>query len=144
MLYSDTTGLNLPECDLAGNPRVYGGRIDMGAYENQNVVVSTGEDLIPLVTRLNQNYPNPFNPETKISFSIAGSDDKEKKVSIIIYNIKGQKVKTLVDETKMPGSYSVIWNSKDQNGKPVSSGIYFYKLNVDGKTIKSKKMLLLK
>ncbi len=90
------------------------------------------------------NYPNPFNPETTISFSIADSGDNEQKVSISVFNIRGQKVKTLVDKAMMHGRYSVIWNSKDQNGKPISSGIYFYKLDVDGKIKATKKMLLLK
>ena len=134
----DTTGLNLPEFDLAGNPRVYGGRIDMGAYENQNVV-GAEEDLIPLITKLNQNYPNPFNPETTINYSLK----ENSKVSLNIYNIKGQKVKQLVSDQLSAGQHSVIWNGKNDNGKSVSSGIYFYKLKA-GKYSKIKKMLLLK
>jgi hypothetical protein len=138
----DTTGLNLPEYDLDGNPRIYEDRIDMGCYEWQG----TGADnyQLPMTSYQLSNHPNPFNPETKITFSIAGSEDNKQKVSISVFNIRGQKVKTLVDETMEPGRYSIIWNSKDRNGKPVSSGIYFYQLNVDGKMIKSRKMLLLK
>jgi hypothetical protein len=135
----DTTGLNLPEFDLAGNPRVYGGRIDMGAYENQNVVVNTDEDLIPLVTRLNQNYPNPFNPETKINYSLK----ENSKVSLNIYNIKGQKVKQLVSDQLSAGQHSVVWNGTDDNGISVSSGIYFYKLKTDNFE-KTRKMILMK
>jgi len=135
----DTTGLNLPEFDLAGNPRVYGGRIDMGAYENQNVV-GANEDLIPLVTRLNQNYPNPFNPTTTISFSTTESTEN---TELVIYNIKGQKVKQLVSDQLSAGQHSVVWNGKDDNGKSVSSGIYFYKLKTDS-VKKTKKMVLVK
>jgi hypothetical protein len=135
----DTTGMNLPEFDLAGNPRVYGGRIDMGAYENQNVIVSTDEDLIPLITRLNQNYPNPFNPTTTINYSLK----ENSKVSLNIYNIKGQKVKQLVNEMLESGNHTVIWNGKDNYGKFVSSGIYFYKLKT-GNYEKVKKMILLR
>ncbi|MBC8416628.1 MAG: T9SS type A sorting domain-containing protein, partial [Candidatus Cloacimonetes bacterium] len=135
----DTTGLNLPEYDLAGNPRIFGGRIEMGAYENQNVVVSIDENSIPLVTNLNQNYPNPFNPVTTISYQLP----EESEVELSVYNIKGQKVKTLVNETKPAGEHSAIWNGKDSNGNQVSSGIYFYKLNT-GYYQKVKKMLLLK
>ena len=136
---TDTTGLNLPEFDLAGNPRVYGARIDMGAYENQNVIVSTDEDLIPLVTKLNQNYPNPFNPETTINYSLK----ENAKVSINIYNIKGQKVRTLIKDKLEAGDYSIIWNGKNDNNKPVSSGIYFYK-HKTSKYENTKKMILLK
>jgi len=135
----DTTGLNLPEFDLAGNPRVYGGRIDMGAYETQNVVVNTDENLIPLITKLNQNYPNPFNPTTTINYSLR----ENSKVTLNIYNIKGQKVKQLVSDQLPAGQHSVVWNGKDENKKPVSSGIYFYKLKT-GDFEKTRKMILMK
>ncbi len=134
----DTTGLNLPEYDLAGNPRIYGGRIDMGAYENQNVV-GANEHLIPIVTKLDQNYPNPFNPTTTINFSLK----ENSKVSLNIYNIKGQKVKTLVRDQLSAGQHSVVWDGRDENNKSVSSGIYFYKLKTD-KFEKTKRMVLLK
>jgi len=134
----DTTGMNLPEYDLAGNPRIYGGRIDMGAYENQNVV-NANENLIPMVTRLNQNYPNPFNPTTTINYSLK----ENSKVSLNIYNIKGQKVKQLVSEQLSAGQHSVIWNGKDSNDKSVSSGIYFYKLETENYE-KTKRMILMK
>ena len=134
----DITGLNLPELDLAGNTRVYGGRIDMGAYENQNVV-SSEEILNPLVTKLNQNYPNPFNPETKISYQLPENG----KVELTVYNLKGQRVKTLVNENLDTGNHTVIWNGNNDNGKPVSSGIYFYKLKI-GNYEKTRKMILMK
>ena len=136
----DTTGLNLPEYDLAGNPRMFGGRIDMGAYENQNVIVGADEDLIPLITKLNQNFPNPFNPTTTISFSTK----QNVKVELVIYNLKGQKVKSFdFAQDDSYGFYSVIWNGKDDNNQPVSSGIYFYRLYT-GDYVKTKKMILMK
>nr|MBC8414797.1 T9SS type A sorting domain-containing protein [Candidatus Cloacimonadota bacterium] len=95
---------------------------------------------IPLVPVLNGNYPNPFNPETKIAFSIP----VDSKVNLTIYNIKGQKVKTLVNDQLEKGFHEIIWNSKDNNGKLVASGVYFYKFDVNGKTKGVKKMLLLK
>jgi len=135
----DTTGLNLPEFDLAGNPRIYGGRIDIGAYENQNVVVGANEDLIPLITKLNQNYPNPFNPTTTINYSLK----EDSKISLSIYNIRGQKVRLLVSDQLSAGQHSAIWNGKDDNNKSVSSGIYFYKLKTENFE-KTKKMILMK
>ncbi len=90
-------------------------------------------------TTLDQNYPNPFNPVTTISFSLA----KDSKCDLTIYNIKGQKVRSLLSDTKSKGKHRVIWDGKDQNGKGVSSGVYFYILSTD-KTRMAKKMLLLK
>ena len=86
------------------------------------------------------NYPNPFNPETTISYQIKNPA----KVEITVYNIKGQKVRTLVNEKKRNGLYKVIWNGKDNKNKTVASGVYLYKLNVNGKTVAVKKFLLLK
>ena len=136
----DTTGLNLPEYDLAGNPRIYGGRIDMGAYENQEVIVNSEELTVPMIYTLCQNYPNPFNPTTTISFSIP----KESTVELYIYNIKGQKIKTLVSDQFTVGQHSIIWNGDDDFGNSISSGVYLYKLNVNGKTELVRKCLLLK
>lgn len=90
--------------------------------------------------KLYPNYPNPFNPETMISFSIP----EECKVGLDIYNIKGQKVKKLLDCKLEKGLHKVIWNSADETGKHVASGVYFYKFKVNGKDKDVKKMLLLK
>ena len=87
-----------------------------------------------------QSYPNPFNPETTISFTIP----EESKVKLTVYNIKGQQVNILENETKSAGKHSVVWNGKDANGNQISSGVYFYKLNINGKTKMVKKCLLLK
>ena len=96
--------------------------------------------IIPLANDFHlSNYPNPFNPSTTINYSLK----ENSKVSLNIYNIKGQKVKTLVNEVLPAGDHSVIWHSRDDNGKHVSSGIYFYKLNA-GDHQKVKKMVLLK
>ena len=86
------------------------------------------------------NYPNPFNPETTINYQLP----EDREVELKIYNIKGQLVKTLVEDIKPAGEHSTIWNGDDESGKPVSSGIYFYKLNVNGITEAVKKCLLLK
>ncbi|MCK4956954.1 MAG: T9SS type A sorting domain-containing protein, partial [Candidatus Cloacimonetes bacterium] len=86
------------------------------------------------------NYPNPFNPTTTISYSLAENIQNPK---IEIYNMKGQKVKSYqLEETS--GESSVTWNGKDGNDKSVSSGVYFYRLVNEGKTVQSRKMILLK
>ena len=97
-------------------------------------------ELLPKVTKLLGNYPNPFNPTTQIDFSI--QDDSN--IDLSIYNIKGQKIKTLTHDEFATGSHSIIWNGEDEIGRPVSSGVYLYKLNVNGKTVAVKKCLLLK
>jgi flagellar hook assembly protein FlgD len=88
-----------------------------------------------------QNHPNPFNPETTISFLTA--EDAE-NAELVIYNIKGQKVKTLVNEVLPAGEHSVVWDGKNTNNKAVASGIYFYNLKVGKKSIATRKCLLLK
>jgi hypothetical protein len=86
------------------------------------------------------NFPNPFNPSTTISFSIP----EDSKVELYVCNIKGQRVKTLVNSNLYIGKHTFTWNGNDESGKTLSSGIYFYKLNVNGKTEAVKKCLLLK
>ena len=105
-----------------------------------NNLTPVSENVITKEKMLLTNYPNPFNPSTTIEFSILYSS----KVELSIYNIKGQKVKTLYSGIEEEGKHSILWNGKDTNDKPVSSGIYFYKLNVNGKTEAVKKCLLLK
>lgn len=134
----DTTGFNLPEFDLAENPRIFDDRIDIGAYENQNPE-SSDECLIPITLRLEQNYPNPFNPITEISYQLSEFGE----VSLKIYNIKAQYVKTLVNEFQSSGEHSVIWNGTDKSNHDVPSGVYFYRLKTKDDS-KIKKMILLK
>jgi Tol biopolymer transport system component len=89
--------------------------------------------------RLHQNFPNPFNPTTTIEFEIR----KRSRVRLEIYNILGRPVKSLVNEMKNPGVYSIDWEGKDDAGHPVSSGLYFYRLTC-GKFSQGNKALLLK
>ena len=102
--------------------------------------VGTDNDMIPIITELSSNYPNPFNPETTISFSIAQTSPF---VNLEIINVKGQKVKQLVNEQLPAGKHIAVWNGKDDNDKQVASGIYFYKLKADNFE-QTKKMILLK
>jgi len=97
------------------------------------------ETSLPAVTALSGNYPNPFNPETTIRFSLA----RPNKVTISIYSINGQLVKSLVNGSYDIGNHSVIWNGLDDIGHPVSSGVYFYRMTTSEYTA-VRKMLLLK
>lgn len=107
---------------------------------------SNEQELIPSGTYLFNNYPNPFNPSgggrspnTTISFSIP----EDSKVIISIYNIKGQLVRTIVDENYERGLHNAIWNGKNEEQCPVASGVYLYKLTT-GKYSSVRKMLLMK
>jgi uncharacterized membrane protein YjfL (UPF0719 family) len=93
----------------------------------------------PAEFELSQNYPNPFNPETQIEYALK----KTGHVTLHIYNVLGEKVKTLLDQDQPAGFYQINWDGKNDNGKPISSGIYLYKLEVNGFS-EAKKMLLLK
>jgi hypothetical protein len=97
------------------------------------------EEARPSDFQLSQNYPNPFNAATNIEFAVI----KATRVTLEVFNIVGQKVKTLVDQDMKPGTYVADWDSKDENGQPVSSGIYFYRMQA-GDFSDMKKMLLLK
>lgn len=141
----DTTGLFLPPWDLLHNYRVWDGNedgiaiIDMGCYEFGADTVGVFYNELPIINYELRNYPNPFNPETKIVFDLPESG----RVKLEIYNIKGQKVKTLLDCYMSSGRSELLWNSKDDNNKSVASGVYFYKLITPSKSI-TNRMLLLK
>ncbi|MCL1827503.1 MAG: T9SS type A sorting domain-containing protein, partial [Candidatus Cloacimonetes bacterium] len=128
-----------PEYDLAGNPMVVNGLISRGAYQMEGSTSITPDDgLLPLQSKLTGNYPNPFNPETTISFYTV----EKGIVRLEIYNIKGQKIKTLTDEFYEAGEHKVVWNGVDENDKAVSSGIYFSRLTGDGFTSVMKMVLM--
>ncbi len=98
------------------------------------------DDQLPLITIIGKNYPNPFNPETTIAFSIANNAQQAK---LEVFNIKGQKVKTLVNKKLEVGRYNVVWNGTDNSGRKVASGVYFYKFDANDYH-KINKMLLIK
>jgi hypothetical protein len=87
---------------------------------------------------LYQNYPNPFNPTTRIDFYL----DREERVTLAIYDLAGRVVRVLTDRTMCPGSHTESWNGRDQNGKMVASGAYFYRLRAGGRTLTRKAILL--
>ena len=100
---------------------------------------AVGDEPIPYTFDLGQNYPNPFNPETTISYQIA----KAGAVKITIYNLIGQKIRTLVDHVSSAGSYKVVWDGRGDDGLNVASGVYFYKMQTTD-FVKVNKMLLMK
>lgn len=104
--------------------------VDVQNYNNTTVITNYN---------LYQNYPNPFNPSTSISFEIPNSE----YVNLSIYNVSGQKVRTLINGYIGMGTHSINWNSLDMNGNKVVSGIYIYRLKTKNYSLQ-KKMLLTK
>jgi len=100
---------------------------------------STEEESRPASFSVSQNYPNPFNPVTNFKFTLPQAS----YVKIEIFNILGQRVKTLLDEDMRAGVYVVDWDGKDERGTEVSSGIYFYRIKA-GDFSDIKRMVLLK
>ncbi|NIT57081.1 MAG: T9SS type A sorting domain-containing protein [Aliifodinibius sp.] len=88
--------------------------------------------------RLFQNFPNPFNPSTTIRYYIP----LRQRVSLLIYNVSGQLGRILVNELRSKGEYAEVWKGRDEQGRVVSNGIYFYSLKVDRKIIDTKKWCL--
>ncbi|KQC06196.1 MAG: hypothetical protein APR54_07565 [Candidatus Cloacimonas sp. SDB] len=111
--------------------------LDLMPYELTYVSFDNNEVVYPF--KLMANYPNPFNPETTIQYSLP----EDSPVELAVYNIKGQRVKILVNEIQLKGIHEIEWDGKDASDKPVNSGIYLYKLTCEGKT-DIKKMTLLK
>jgi subtilisin family serine protease len=104
-----------------------------------SIVATVGVIVSPTKFELYQNYPNPFNSKTTIQYDLK----KSTRVEIKIFDILGKEIITLVNNIESPGRKSIIWNGTDQNGNPVSTGIYFYNLVIDETTF-TKKMLLIK
>lgn len=103
------------------------------------LTVSTSEKALPQTFTLFPNYPNPFNPETNISFALP----VDSRVSLRIYNLSGQLVKTLLEENLSAGTYTVHWDGSNSSGEKVASGIYFYKLTA-GEYSQTRKMCMVK
>ena len=103
------------------------------------VVANESAHELPAEWQLNQNHPNPFNPETRISYQVP----KTSLVKIEVFNLLGQRIKTLVNEEKSPGTYQINWNGMDDQGKSVVSGIYLYRMQTQSFN-QMKRMILLR
>ncbi len=161
---ADTTGLNIPKKDLSGKQRVWDGRIDMGCFEYGAPYVSNTDVPEVQFTGYNlKNYPNPIT--SAISSTIISFDYPEKsqyEPQIEIYNIKGQKIKTIKTGSSFydlavkanlskenlsqikSRNFSVIWDLTNDNNRKVASGVYLYRAVINGKVLQTKKMLLMK
>jgi len=125
-----TDGIDTVEADNAPFTVVIDGGYAMSTFS---------EALIPEAFALHQNYPNPFNPITTLRYDLP----ENSFVNITVYDLLGKKVKTLVNTTQNAGFKSVIWNATNNQGNPVSAGVYLYKIQA-GEFVQTKKMVLLK
>ncbi len=122
------------------NDAFIGSGPDIGAREFE---ATTSVEVPEPVTKLTSNFPNPFNPRTTISYTIEAGTSSPDLVQLAVYNVMGQRVKTLVSQPQPSGQYTVVWNGDDEVGKPQASGTYFYQLRTGG-TSESRKMMLVR
>lgn len=138
-LYSDTEILPettyhywLEAVDMDGTSEIF------GPIFIETPSQSTGIPEIPLVTGLTALYPNPFNPDLTVNYSV----DTKLPVEIHVFNFRGQKIKTLVNEIKDTGYHSHVWNGRDEMGRQCSSGVYHIIMKAGGKQFNKKAILL--
>lgn len=129
----ENTGSYAPSRDRSANDICISVVCDVG------VGIDDSESTLPVCFNLRQNYPNPFNARTEIGFYLS----EKSEVSFEIYNIVGQKIKTLKNSMLEAGTHTVIWDGTNDAGHVVSSGVYFYRLNA-GEESQTKKMVMLK
>jgi len=101
-------------------------------------LITPREDLSPPQSFGLRNYPNPFNPLTRIRYQL----NHPATVRLTIYNIQGEKVKDLVDARQPAGEYIIIWEGTDNSGKTMSTSVYIYRLDVNGRSVNKKMMLI--
>ena len=107
--------------------------------EGKYVALSIEDGLIPEEFKLSQNYPNPFNPTTRIQFDIP----RRSHTTVVVYDLLGNQVATLINKKVAPGRHVLTWNAVDDFNRKLPSGIYFYQIQAD-RFVDTKKMLLLK
>jgi hypothetical protein len=127
--------------DGVGEISLLNASFDTGVSAEISREVLSPKALLPKAFALSQNYPNPFNPSTTIAYDIPEGDNIQ--VQLKVYNMRGQLVRTLVEETKSEGSYQIQWDGSDNYGRRVSSGVYFYRIKA-GEFSKTRKMVILK
>ena len=126
---------------LAGLDEATISSVDLSTAGGTTARVTFSQPVAELPGRfeLNQNYPNPFNPETRIVFNLY----TDARARLAVFDLLGREIKTLIDETLAAGDHSVVWDGKDAVGRPVASGVYFYRLETAAGS-DARKMMLLK
>lgn len=127
---------SVPELDAAGEARLYNSALDIGAYEWRPTPVD-GEDTPQLTTGL-RLYPNPFNPALACSFSL----HEPSAVRIEVFNVRGQRVRILADESMSAGEHTFVWDGRDDSGRHASSGVYLVRLRANSQSTIRRAVLL--
>ncbi len=130
----------LADVSMNGQKHFHG---PVSVIPNKNGADLKNTGLIPKTFALKNNFPNPFNPTTTIGFDIPMVPGGKIHVDLSIYNMLGQKVRTLVSDVLTPGSYQITWDGRNENGAIVANGIYFYGIRTE-KFTRFKKMILMK
>ena len=130
--HTGNTTINFDNIIVAGNNGQQLEHADSFVYE------LTSDALVPSTTKLSNAYPNPFNPSTNIAYNLGSSSD----VSLVIYDMKGSIVKTLVSEFQDAGERNVIWNGNNDSGSQVSSGMYLVRMEAGGQVYQQAITLL--
>ena len=118
----------------------------MGAFAYFNpmdVQDGTDESGLPETFNLAQNYPNPFNPTTTIAYSVP----ERSYISIDVFNVLGQRVRTLINREQPAGTYTIIWDGADDRGTALATGVYLYRLTAEtagGAHVATGRMVMLK
>jgi predicted outer membrane repeat protein len=132
----DNSAPKLPATDADGGARIIGGVVDMGAYESP---VATGiGDTPAAVAAIRSAYPNPFNPAVTVSFDL----ESPARVRLLIYDVRGRVVRTLLDRELAAGAHYEKWDARDDTGAAVSSGVYFAVLQAGSRSDRRKITLL--
>ncbi|HXF49423.1 MAG TPA: FlgD immunoglobulin-like domain containing protein [Verrucomicrobiae bacterium] len=146
----NSTILEIPATRLSGigdtiPPKLTITRAFLSTGNGQGIPVAGVGANVPRQFELSQNYPNPFNPKTTIQFKVASADadGSPVPVKLEVFNILGQSVRTLVDDRRAPGTYTLEWDGTDRSGNRVSSGVYLYRLTSKDFSV-TKKMVFLK
>ena len=140
---TETINYKITAIDLEDNESGYSNTVEIEVLPKPGYrpgVLSadgTGSNL-PQMLQLEHNYPNPFNPATTIQFGL----NEDGPIELSVYDLRGQKISTLVNGYLQAGYHRATWNGIDQKGKPVSSGIYIYELKAGGQRIVKKMMLI--
>jgi hypothetical protein len=134
---------------FADDDYIYYGTLDNGFYIfafTPTGIISEDPDgpgRIPKTFGLHQNFPNPFNPSTTISFDVPGISGEKRHASLAIYDLRGRRVRVLIDGILDGGNHKVVWDGRDNQGEQIASGVYLFRLRIND-WISTRKMTILR